>query len=225
VILAVVLFVNLGFWQLNRHEERRLENTVGGARYSSEPLDLGVLIAGAGDDIESLVYRRATTEGVYQAEDEVLIRSRVHRGQAGFHVITPMTFGDEAVLVNRGWVPLLLDQVPVEQAPPASGEVTASGWLTTTQRRGPLGPEDPAEGRLTAMSRVDIERIQTQVAYPLLPVVLNLSEVGELPIAVDEPEFDDVGPHLGYAIQWFGFALIGVVGYFFLMRKVVPKSG
>jgi surfeit locus 1 family protein len=28
------------------------------------------------------------------------------------------------------------------------------------------------------------------------------------------------GPHLGYAIQWFAFALVGVVGYAILLRKV-----
>ena len=225
VFVLVVVFVNLGSWQLSRHDERKLDNTVGEARYSSDPLDLEVLVIGAGEDFGSLVYRRATTPGIYFAEDEVLIRGQVHLGQAGFHVVTPMRVGEQAVLVNRGWVPLVLDQAPVKQAAPAVGETDVSGWLSTTEQRGSLGPEDPSEGRLTTMNRIDIDRIQQQVDYPLLPVVLNLFEGGEaLPVALDEPTFDELGSHLGYAIQWFGFALIALVGYFFLMRRVVSAS-
>ncbi len=41
----------------------------------------------------------------------------------------------------------------------------------------------------------------------------------ELPIPVDLPDFDDEGPHLAYAIQWFGFALVGLVGFYFLVRN------
>ena len=80
---------------------------------------------------------------------------------------------------------------------------------------------------LPARLRIDIDRIQQQVDYPLAPVVMNSSEDGEsgLPIAVDSPAFADEGPHLAYAIQWFAFALIGLVGYFFLMRRTVKRSG
>ena len=227
VVVVAVVFVNLGLWQLNRLEERQLENTVGEARYLADPVPLAELLSGAGADIDSLEYRRATTEGVYQPEDEVLIRSQVYRGEAGFHVITPLVGESEAVLANRGWVPLVLDQVPVSQAPPSTSQVVVEGWLSLTEERGPLGPEDPAGGRLTTMNRIDIDRIQQQVDYPLAPVVINVSEDGEagIPIAIAAPTFDDEGPHLAYAIQWFGFALIGIVGYFFLIRRTVKRSG
>jgi len=47
----------------------------------------------------------------------------------------------------------------------------------------------------------------------------------ELPIPVDPPTFDDEGPHLAYAVQWFSFLAIGLVGYGFLIRKSLPSSG
>ena len=227
VVVVAVVFVNLGLWQLNRLEERQLENTVGEARYLTNPVSLKELLTGAGPDVDSLEFRRVIAEGALLPEDEVLIRSQVYRGEAGFHVITPLSNEGEAVLVNRGWIPLVLDEVPVSQAPPTAGMVVVEGWLSLTEERGPLGPEDPIDGRLVTMSRIDIDRIQQQVDYPLAPVVMNSSEDGEsgLPIAVDSPAFDDEGPHLAYAIQWFAFALIGLVGYFFLMRRTVKRSG
>ena len=76
------------------------------------------------------------------------------------------------------------------------------------------------------MSRVDVDRIQEQVSYELDPVYLSMLDdlEGDLPIAAPAPSFDDEGPHLAYAIQWFSFALIGLVGYFFLLRRAARRS-
>ena len=77
------------------------------------------------------------------------------------------------------------------------------------------------------MNRVDVERIQEQVPYDLAPMFMEaIGEQGDqLPIPVDEPKFDDQGPHLAYAIQWFSFMVIGLVGFGFLMRRSIRKSG
>ena len=227
VVALAILFINLGFWQLRRLDERRLENTVGESRVDSAPAELGLLLEASGDDIDSLEFRRATATGVFQPDDEVLIRSQVHQGVAGFHVITPLLGeGGNAVLVNRGWVPLDADQVPVGAAPPPDGTVTVTGWVRPSQTRGALGPSDPDDGRLVTMSRVDVDRIQEQVSYELEPVYLSMLDdlEGDLPIAAPAPSFDDDGPHLAYAIQWFSFALIGLVGYFFLLRRAARRS-
>jgi surfeit locus 1 family protein len=227
VVALAILFINLGFWQLRRLEERRLENTVGESRLDADPVELDLLLEASGDDIDSLEFRRATATGVFQPDDEVLVRSQVHQGVAGFHVITPLLGeGGNAVLVNRGWVPLDADEVPVEAAPPPDGTVTVTGWVRPSQTRGALGPSDPDDGRLVTMSRVDIDRIQEQVPYELDPVYLSMLDdlEGDLPIAAEAPSFDDEGPHLAYAIQWFSFALIGLVGYFFLLRRAARRS-
>lgn len=227
VVALAILFINLGFWQLRRLEERQLENTVGESRFEAEPVDVSILLDSAGEDRESLEFRRAIATGVFQPDDEVLVRSQIHQGIAGFHVITPL-LGERgtAVLVNRGWVPLDADEVPVTAAPPPEGPVAVTGWVRPTQARGALGPSDPDDGRLVAMSRVDIDRIQQQVPYELEPVYMSLLDDldGDLPIAASSPSFADEGPHLAYAIQWFSFALIGLVGYFFLIRRAARRS-
>lgn len=222
VVALVVLFVLLGMWQLDRLSERRDENAKGESRLAEEPVEVTELLEEAGEDLDSIVYRPALATGTFDPTAEVLIRSQVHQGNAGFHVVTPLVEeSGHAVLFNRGWIPLVLDEVPVVEAPPPSGIVTVEGWVHLSQERPPLGPEDPSEGRLTAVNRVDIDRIQKQVQYPLASVYLVeiRDEGGGLPIPVDVPSFDDEGPHLGYAIQWFGFALVLVVGWIFFARR------
>lgn len=225
VLALAVLFVRLGLWQLDRLEERRAENAVGESRLDTPAVDVGELLAGDANP-EELRYRPVTATGEFDPDHEVLIRSQVYRGNAGFHVITPLLLEDgEAILVNRGWVPLGFDQVPVSQAPPPAGLVTVEGWLSTTQTRPILGREEP-EGGLAVMSRVDLHRIGAQLPYPVAGMyVVGMGERTDPPIPVDPPDFADEGPHLAYAVQWFAFAVIGVVGYYFLLRRRSGGSG
>ncbi|HEX6946081.1 MAG TPA: SURF1 family protein [Acidimicrobiia bacterium] len=225
--LLAVAFVLLGFWQLDRHSQVRDANDEGRRRLAGEPVSLEEALDAADGDYESIRYTRVAVTGVYAPDDEVLIRSRVHPTLgAGFHVVTPLILEDgSAVLVNRGWVPLDMDTPPVAEAAPEPGELTVTGWVEPTQVRSAFGPADPAEGRLQRMNRIDVPRIARQLDYPVAPVYLVAEGVGEgLPEPVPPPTFDDLGPHLSYAIQWFAFAVIGLVGYGFLMRNRLRQT-
>jgi len=225
-IVATVI-VGLGLWQLDRLEQRRTLNEQGMSRLSQEPAGLAELLAEAGGSLESIQYRPVRVTGVFDPSDEVLIRSQVERGQAGFHVITPfVTDEGTAVLVNRGWVPMNMDTPPVD-APPPTGSTSLDGWIQLTRTRPALGRDDPP-GDQHVLSRVDIDRIGEQLPYDLVPAyVVATGESGiELPVTVDPPDFSDERSHLAYALQWFAFAAIGLIGFFFLMRrKGAPESG
>lgn len=224
VLAIAVLFITLGFWQLRRHEELIRLNEMGEGRLAASVEDFETLLANT--DPEALEYRRVVVSGEFESEHEVFIRSQVYRGNSGFHVVTPLVLEDDgAVLVNRGWVPLEFEQLPEEQIRAPLGMVTVEGWVQASQQRPPLGPEDPPGEILDTLNRVDIDRIGQQVPMALAPVYVN--QIGEqsadLPVPVSLPTFDDQGPHLAYAVQWFGFALVGLVGYFFLARRRLGK--
>lgn len=222
VVSLAALFVRLGMWQLDRLEQRRELNSLIESRLESAPMDITDITNPT--DAE---YQRVTIGGVFDPSQEVLIRSQTYLGTAGFHVITPLVLDDgTAVLVNRGWVPLTMDSVPVRDAPPPAGRVVVAGWVHLTQQRPRFGPEDPP-GERTVLNRVDIDRIQTQTDDDLSEVyVVELGERAEdLPRPATPPDFDDEGPHLSYAIQWFSFAVIGVVGFFFLLRRERDHRG
>jgi surfeit locus 1 family protein len=220
VVVVAAVFIRLGFWQLDRLERKQMMNQIGEERIEAEAVSLAALIADAEGDVETLEYRRVFVSGTYDLSGEVLIRSQVHLGQAGFHVITPLVADDGwAVLVNRGWVPLTMDTPPVE-ARPDTGRQRVEGWIQLAQARPALGPED-LPGDQVIFNRVDIGRIGEQMAHDVASVYIVAinDEENELPAPVDLPDFDDDGPHLGYAIQWFGFAAVAVVGFYFLFRR------
>ena len=215
VCLALVaVFVNFGFWQLRRLDERRDHNALVEARMA-EP------VVPVEDAEPPLEYRRVTAEGRYDASGQVLVRNRSLGGAPGRWVLTPLVLGDDsAVVVNRGFVPNAAD-VP---APP-DGEVEVEGLLLASETRGSIGPRDPAEGRLGELVRADLGRLQQQYDRELLPLYLQrtaAAEPGELPVPLDPPALDE-GPHLGYAVQWFLFALIGLVGWPVLVRRTARE--
>lgn len=231
IVLAVCVgCVVAGFWQLSRLEERRIANAVHEARFGQEPLPVVELVGGSGGDVESLEFRRATATGRFLPEEEILVRSQVFGGRAGFDVVTPLALEDgTAVLVNRGWVPLEFDTAPVAAAPPPEGEVTVEAVVRPSQERGALSPADPG-GQARTVSRIDLAFLDRIMSPSLLPIYLE--ESGEpsptaLPVPAPPPDFTDEGPHLSYAIQWFSFAAVGAVGYGFLIRRALrlPSAG
>jgi cytochrome oxidase assembly protein ShyY1 len=102
-------------------------------------------------------------------------------------------------------------------------DVTVEGLIQETQTKGTFGATDPHEGRLENLARVDVGRMQAQVNYRLYPVYVQLTssdpaQPGPEPEVLPEPVLDE-GPHLSYAVQWFIFSTIAVVGYPLILRR------
>ena len=221
---VVVVFVLLGNWQLERHEELRLGNQIRSTRLAADPIELGSMLEAAGPSIDSLAYRRAIVEGTFQPESEIFVRNQVDNGRAGFHVVTPLQTRAGTLLVNRGWVPLAAESPPVPEAPPPEGEVEVEVLVRLSEERPRFGRTEP-EGTLTVVNRIDLERLSQQFDE-LMPVWGQLiQDDAGLPSELEVPSFDDDGPHLEYALQWYAFAVIAVGGAGFLIRSTARKPG
>jgi cytochrome oxidase assembly protein ShyY1 len=226
VVVLVVVMINLGLWQLRRLDEKRDRNDLIESRMGepAAPVD-EIVDPAAGYDVgDEVRFREATATGTYAVGDEVLVRNRSYDGAPGSWVLTPLVLdGGEAVVVNRGWVPVTGEQaLPAEAAAP-DGEVAVEGLLEETQERGRFGPTDPAGDELEVLSRVDLARLQEQVEADLYPVWLQLEEqdpaAGDMPTPVQPPDLSE-GPHLSYAFQWFTFSAIALIGYPLILRRV-----
>lgn len=226
VLAMVVAFINLGFWQLGRLQEKRDRNDRVRERTAEQVAPASDLAApGDFDAASSLEFRRATATGTYLADQEVLIRSRSRDSAPGSWVMTPLELSDgTALLVNRGWISNSgqLESVPERFRAP-TGEVTVTGLVRETETRGSFGPTDPTTGTLGNLARADVARVDRQVGEDLLPFYLQLQEqdpaitAGD-PRPVPAPELDE-GPHLSYALQWFTFALMTVIIYPLILRR------
>jgi surfeit locus 1 family protein len=224
VAVAAVLTavcVAAGVWQLARLQQKRDRNAALRAGLASAPLIVDGRFS-AGADPEALRYHRATATGVYDVAHEVVLFGRTQDGQAGNHVLTPLVLTDgSAIVVDRGWVPLALDDPPIEAATPPAGSVSVEGVLLGSEGGLPADADRGVEP-VTTLARSDLAALQAQLPYPIAPVTLLLREqdpaARELPRPAPLPELSE-GPHLSYAIQWFCFATIAVIGGVILLRR------
>ena len=230
VIVGASIMVALGFWQLGRLGERRARNAEIQSRLNQPPLNITGETSGAA----TLEYRRATVTGAFDFSQEILLRNRSYNEITGVHLLTPLRIvgSDKAVLVDRGWIAYTAAdrQTRAAYASP-NGLVTLTGIIRLSQSRpSPLAPFDPPLGpdlpRLDAWYWIDISRIQQQVPYPLLPFFIEQDagpDPASLPAAGWEVDLGD-SSHLSYAIQWFSFAAILVVGSIALAKRNVKRQ-
>lgn len=230
VIVGASIMIALGFWQLGRLGERRALNAQIKTRLSQPPFNITGEMLGTA----TLEYRRAAVTGAFDFSQEIVLRNRSKNEIAGVHLLTPLRIesSDQTVLVDRGWIAYTAadPQIRAAYASPA-GLVTITGIIRLSQSRlSPLAPLDPPLGpalpRLDAWYWIDIPRIQQQVPYPLLPFFIEQDagpDPAALPAAGWEADFSD-GPHLSYAIQWFSFAAILVVGSIALAKRNVKRQ-
>ncbi len=223
VLVAIVSFVNLGLWQLRRHDERTALDDRVAERIVDIPVDLQSARSLATDDLE---LRQVAVEGSWDAAREVVLLARTLNGRSGHNVLTPLVVSDgSAVVVNRGWIPIDFEGPPVVGATPPTGDISIVVVARQTEVRRGLGPTDSPDGALDTVSRVDLDRLAAQFPYPLESFYLQLvSPAPEgFPLVLPLPE-PGGPPHLAYAVQWFAFAGVVAVGYPLLLRSTARKT-
>lgn len=225
VLIALVVFVSMGFWQLRRLDERQEFNERLLSRTAAAEVPFGEALSRYGPEQDNLELRVVVADGTYRPAEELILLARSFNGLSGHHVLTPLYLDDGtgAVLVDRGWVPIDFDQPGLQELAPVASEVTIYGVLRKTETRGSFGPRIPADGTVGQVPRVDLQRIDQQVEGELAPVYIQLlkQQPGsdqEYPTLVALPQPSE-GPHLGYAVQWFLFAAVTAVGYPILLRR------
>ena len=213
--------IRLGFWQVSRLGERRAANALVVARLAEPPVPLAAL---SGDT--ALRFRRARATGTYDYPNEFVLTSRSRNGSPGVHVITPLRVpgNDSAILVNRGWVyapdGMKIDLTLYHED---SAATEVDGFVERfAVAQGPVST--PSVER--AVRRLDRDSIVGRLPYPIASVILvQQKDSGEFaavdrgtPVRVEPPPLDE-GSHKAYAIQWFGFALVGIAGTILVLQR------
>lgn len=225
VVAGAALCIRLGIWQLDRLEQRRAFNHQVESMRAMPALDLN---QGVPADLPAMEWRAVKIKGRYDFENQVALRNQYYGSEYGYHLLTPLLFGDgQAVLVDRGWIPADANSSPADwQKYDETGEVEVTGQIRLGQskpRFGGVVDAVPVDGtRLAVWNNADLRRITSQLPYQALPVYIqpDVDENDSTPPIPYQPTIElTEGPHFGYALQWFTFATILLVGYPIYLRK------
>lgn len=227
VIAGVGVLIRLGIWQLDRLAQRRAFNARITAQLNAPALDLSSNLSIQG--LFDMEYRSVTVTGEYDLADQVMLRNQVWQDQPGVHLLTPLriTGSSQAILVDRGWVPFTDAESGKLSQYDEKGQVKVQGVIRRPQSRTDFGriadpTLAPGQKRLDAFNLVNLDMIRQQVDLALLPVYIQQAPdpAWEGMPYRSQPTLDlSEGPHFGYAIQWFTFALILGAGYPFYVRR------
>jgi surfeit locus 1 family protein len=216
-ISLAIVFMFLGFWQIRRLQERQSTNAILAARRYAPEVGLDSLPP----DTTAAHFRRVHLRGIYDHGQEIIYTLRGRNGSPGVNILTPLLRPnkDTAVLVNRGWVysadGTTIDTQPWQEADTLNGH----GFVETFPTKGPFQPSSPARPR--SFRRLDRSALTKVFPYPIANYYVVLTDSATSPSAPPrvEPASLDEGPHRNYAIQWFSFAAIAIVGLVIFLRR------
>ncbi len=228
-LVFMYLFVSLGFWQLDRAEQKTglfadFEN-----RQVSDELDFNLAINNQLDK-EALIWRRIEAVGEFIEQYQILLDNQVENTHAGYFIYTPFKLdkSDSIVLVNRGWLLADKDRKVSPELVESSGKVMINGVVKEVPKTGLLLKEMPPEKMNSTnyrVQRIDIKELEELTKLKLLPYIFRLESESEhgyirkwrLPGSGESV-------HHGYAFQWFAFAVALMVIYLLLNVKRTIKQ-
>jgi len=219
VAALLVATVNLGFWQLHRLEERKSNNAQIMEASGRESVAVNDLHADELDNYQS--YAPATARGTFDENRQVYLINRSRDGVPGVEVINSFTLESDPVsyvAVNRGYIPRkIFNEGESEIWKPPSKVFEIEGFIMIPFSDGKLQGNE--------INRIDIDLLSDEWDLPLLPIYLqqNQQTTNYWPVQMQLPELTE-GSHLSYAVQWFIFTLIGLVGYPLVLRRVVADD-
>lgn len=223
VALGLAVFVSLGYWQLGRaHEKQALFDAF--MQGSQDTVDA----TGRGFD-ELARYQHVRLRGAYDATRQILLDNMPSAaGRPGFRVLTPFERADGRgwVLVDRGWVPLGATREDLPDVTVGVRERDVSGILDVLpipgMRVGPAAAPGSADWPRVLLFPTEAD-VESVLGIDVEPRIVLLDAGAADGFERKWRPALGFGPerHLGYAIQWFAFALVAVVIFIALnLRRV-----
>lgn len=206
-LLLWPILVSLGFWQLDRAEQK------------SELLERWEVRARQTHSLASsnlVRFSFVESQGEFDRERWLLLDNRTRQGKVGYEVVA--LFYPQGVvtpvLVNLGWIQANQDRRIYPEIVLPEGTVTVSGRLTEPSELLVLAESSPQQSWPQRLQRLDISRLEQQLGLKLMPWVIRPSDpiIAHLDLSwtptVMQPE-----KHQAYALQWFVMAavLLGLI--------------
>jgi len=236
VVTLLPLLMSLGFWQLDREQEKLTILAGYNQRIAAPPVEL--LSHWQGLQGKAAAYRRVLLRGQFQSTNSVLIDNKIRQGTVGYQLVqlfkleapqgnSSAASGDngltqKAAWINRGWVAAgrLRTDLPTFTTPKDTVQLQAHIYqplgepFVLKQEVLSLDQDHP----IIAQQFDAMHFEQLNQGLDVFPHLLRLEENSAAALDINWPPVNTKPEkHRGYAIQWFAMAFALFV--FYLIRS------
>lgn len=199
-IASFVVLCTLGTWQLSRLHWK--EQVIADSEKARALPALGTLP----QSLDGLLYRRVMLTGTFHYDHTIHLIGRQQGMNVGYYMVTPLELDDDGriILVNRGFSPVGKESKP-------QGVVTVEGMLRPLREKRYFAPENVPEKNIWTYE--DLDKMEAMIGKRPLPLIVEAigtrqNDVFPIP---DDGKIVFRNDHLGYAVTWFGMALVAVI--------------
>ncbi|MGY8895658.1 MAG: SURF1 family protein [Gammaproteobacteria bacterium] len=207
--------VSLGFWQLDRADEKQaIVNAIVLAQSSpAKPLEP--------ENINSKEHYKVLLNGYFDSDKQFIYDNQIVKSNAGYYVLTPFILNNNsAILVNRGFVPWYGKRDKLIDIVIDSHPRTIEVGLIKPQKRIQLKKQDVDTSFPILIQSLDLDQFSLLSGYQFVPMLAQLDiNASNGFFRQWKPFYGSVDKHLGYALQWFLMALVLLIVSLRLLRK------
>jgi surfeit locus 1 family protein len=227
-LVCIPAFISLGQWQYGKAQEKQVLQDLQNRHSRETPVQLPQIV----EDPEVWKYRRVAVSGEYETGYQILLDNQVEGTRAGYHVITPLRINgtDRYVLVNRGWIPAEANHsdLPAVETPQGTQDVTGQVWVPSAKYYSLETPEQRSNaGWQPLWQNMDMQRYADAFPFEVSPLVVRLdadNDAGGFSRNWPAPA-ERITTHIGYAYQWYGFAVAAFIIYLVVSFRKCDRNG
>ena len=206
IIATLVLLISLGFWQLDRADEKRaIEDQI--ARANSGDVEL----IDSAEFLKDKEYYHVRLQGSYVVDKQFIYDNQIVDQISGYYVLTPFILkGDsKSVLINRGFIPWNGRRDKLANVDIGQKLTEVKVQISKPVKRIELKVSETTGDFPILIQALDLDEMSAIASLDLGSVVGLLSPESENGFVRQwEPYTGSIERHIGYAIQWFLMAVV-----------------
>ena len=220
-VVLLPVMVGLGFWQLQRADEKNTIQQSLEQQQALPPIDLAQT-----DPSENTTFRRVRFSGRLDRQHIWLVENQVYQGKIGFHLLLSVELQDgRNVLVNAGWLAGGGQRGEIPPLPELPEVAAFTGQLRAVSENRFLRGALVDAGWPKRILQVDIPAMEKSLGKSLLPWVVQLDAASPLAQTVYWPALNmSADKHIAYAVQWFLMAFVLMILWLYANSNLGRRS-
>ena len=206
IVATLALLISLGFWQLDRADEKRaIEDKI--AIANSENVELVV----STEFLKDKEYYHVRLQGSYVDDKQFIYDNQIVDQVSGYYVLTPFILkgASNAILINRGFIPWNGKRETLADIGIGEKLTEIEVKISKPVKRMELKASEITGEFPVLIQALDLDAMSAIASIDFVSVVGLLSpESSNGFVRRWEPYTGSIERHIGYAIQWFLMAFV-----------------